>query len=149
MRSATAGLAANDSTMPSTINARKAERNHRSIVHHQLATSPRSTRLTIRSSDRLDAFELPHHGPERIAPNLEISELVETRAGGRKQHNALLRPVRRGIPRRVLDRRLQRARYLVAHGIPERCREDRRRLADQIGFGDAREIAAQDRKSVV
>jgi muconolactone delta-isomerase len=52
MRSATAGLAAKDNTMPSTIRLKKAARNQRSTVHHQLATGPLSTRLTISLSLR-------------------------------------------------------------------------------------------------
>ncbi len=47
IREATAGLAAKDKRMPSPIRARQATRKKRSIVHHQLATGPRSTRLTI------------------------------------------------------------------------------------------------------
>ena len=47
MRSATAGLAAKDRTMPRPISDRKAARNQRSTVHHQVATGDRSTRLII------------------------------------------------------------------------------------------------------
>jgi len=52
MRSATAGLAAKDSTMPSPIRDRKAARNQRSTVHHQVATGLLSRRLSIRPSLR-------------------------------------------------------------------------------------------------
>jgi hypothetical protein len=49
MRSATAGLAANDRMMPSPISDRKAARNQRSTVHHQIATGLLSSRLAISS----------------------------------------------------------------------------------------------------
>ena len=47
MRSATAGLAAKDSTMPSPISVRNPARNHRSTVHHQVAIGLLSRRLGI------------------------------------------------------------------------------------------------------
>ena len=52
MRSATAGLAAKDSTMPRPISDRNAARNQRSTVHHHVATGLLSTRLGISAALR-------------------------------------------------------------------------------------------------
>ena len=43
----------------------------------------------------------------------------------------------------MLDGRCERAGDLVGHGLAERRRKGRRRLADQIGLGDARKIRPQ------
>src|SRR5438445_11338491 len=94
-------------------------------------------------SDGFDAIYSARSLPEGFAANFEILELVETGAGRRQQHYNLAAVVLGRIMRGMLDRRGQRARYLVRHRLAQRRRKGRRRLADQLGLGDAREEAPQ------
>ncbi len=76
---------------------------------------------------------------ERLAAILEIGELVERRAGRREEHRRLGTAVERGVLRRHPDGSLKIAGDHVRHLAGKHGGKLVRRLADQIGLGDARE----------
>jgi len=77
---------------------------------------------------------------EAVAADFEIAVLVERRAGWRQQHHRLRYACVFRIARGVRNRNLQRLADLIADFALERRGEFLGRLADQIGFADAREI---------
>ena len=146
-RSATAGLAASAMTRPITISATNEPSSQRSTVRIQSATGPRSdsrhhgSRPPSCACARARAPRQPFGDgcAKGLAARLEIGELVERGAGRRQQHHGLLRRRARGV---------RAAASIAASSVPaalernragERAREFVRRLADQVGLGDARE----------
>ena len=104
------------------------------------------TRLPLprRRGAQLDARQRLDQRAERITPDLEVAILVVGRAGRRQQHDRSSprrRPHR--IARRRCDGDIERAAAVVRHLALQRGGELLRRLADQVGLGDAREIAGQ------
>src|ERR1051326_5557418 len=81
--------------------------------------------------------KLVHRGAKEIATLLVIAELVEGSTGRRQQHHRC----RGAGGLRVLQGGSSRSRQRAAkrmRNLPERPRERLRRLADEIGFADAR-----------
>ena len=81
--------------------------------------------------------------PKSVAARLEICELIERSAGRRKQHRGLARLRLPRILRRSLNGLVQGPVTLEGNSAGERAREFIARLADQIGFGNARKKRAQ------
>ena len=91
----------------------------------------------------LDAGQRGDERAEGVAAHLEIAELVERGAGGRQQHDGLARVGRGGIAGRGGGRRIQRSAALEGDLAVERGGELVRRLADQVGLGDAAEVLGE------
>ena len=104
-------------------------------------TRLRSARLTIRRPPHwlVTPSSCKHERAEGVAALLEILELVEGGAGRRQQHDRLRRRIARGIGAAAATAAASVPDISMRHGRAERRGEILRRLADQIGLGDARE----------
>src|SRR4051812_40172929 len=89
---------------------------------------------------RLDARQRGDQVAEFGAADLEVAVLIERGAGRRQQHHGINQPRRLGIARGTGHRCIERPGNLVRHALAERTRKFLCRLADQVGFADARKV---------